>query len=321
MRPVPHVTVGFIHVDEPTVRAARESILAQEDVRIRIEEVRNLPQFEAHRRLYEALDRNSADSDFLVKVDGDMIINHPRLFAAVSVLFDEESDIDRISVGVDDWFSGRVIDGMAFWRGGVRWSGKPDPVRMDHIETTARASLRIIDHGLPLVTHGVEPTPEQAVRYGIHRGRKARLSMTRIRIADAAAFVESVEADPNPLRLLAAAALATGLDEPERTAPLMADRIPEHELLALEERTSDPELLKRAAERLAALESQRLAMESVSEPPTRTERFRDGLRGTLRPLVRMVRQARDRGGPPEVPETPRSPGAERLRAALNAASG
>ena len=286
---VARVHVGLIHVHEPTVEAARAAVVAQRGVRTTISEIADLPQLEAHQSLYAALDAATLENDLLVKVDGDMVIKHPHLFGAVAQLLADHPEVDRIAIGVNDWFSGRAIDGMVFWRGGVRWVGAPDPVRMDHVETTVRDSLRIVNHQLMLVSHGSSPTEQQAIRYGIHRGRKARLSMTRIRISDATEFVRFAGTDPHPRRLLAVAAVEHGLRSPDAAAALMEGSVPTEAARRLAARSFDADLVAATLERLQALEQERRDSEPAPPPTPLFTRLRRTTTAAARVRLARVR--------------------------------
>jgi len=282
---LPQVRVGFLHIGETTVGEARAAILAQRGVAPSIVEVADLPQWEAHRQLYGALDRDSKAHAMLAKVDGDMVLREPWLFWVIHRLYERRPDVDRITVGVTDWFSGRAIDGLVTWRGGVRWTGEPDPVRPDHIPTTVRASLKLTGHGRHLVDHGEGASRTQAIRYGAHRGRKARLNMTRIRIADATAFVSYVGREPHPLRSLAVAAVEFGIEHPGPAAALVSGDVSDDDADGLERRASEPGLVERTLRLLDDLETERRALKEVARQPMSERRPHGAMRARIASVV------------------------------------
>lgn len=308
----PRVLAGFVHIDEATVEDARQAITRQIGVAVELLEVARLPQWDAHRTLYRGLDSRSQEFDVLVKVDGDMIVRDSLLFAAVARMFRELPEVDQIGISVTDWFSGGPITGISFWRRGVRWIGDPDRIRSDVIRTSVKNSLRIHDHGLHLVDHGSRPTREQAVRYGAHRGMKARLALSKVRISDARAFVEYAGRAPHPRRLLAVAAAERGLEDPAAAEPLMMRQAPSDEIALLERRSQDVNLVPTALSLLDGLDRERRMRVEAERTPAPLVRRGSGAWNTL---VRITRPLRGRPRKPN-PEAERSPGAVHLRETL-----
>jgi len=277
----PKVAVGFIHVGEPTVSSARDAILSQVGVDVTLLEVAHMPQLEAHTELYRQLDAVSESCALLAKVDGDMVIVAPRLFSAAIAVLDAFPDIQVLSIGVDDWFSGSRIDGMVIWRGGTRWLAAPEDWRPDKVRTTATRLVRIVHSERPMILHAVNPTPDQAIRYGIHRGIKAARTRDDSRIENAREFVRHTRSDPHPLRLLAVAGMLEGLTRPEESVRLMSSNESRHSL---------PELdtASRKGRLLGAVERE---LDSLSRG---TARIRQGSSGRLTPARHTVAAVLDR---------------------------
>ena len=240
---LPSVLVGMLHVGEPSVDRVREHIRAQVGVDVELLEIAHLPEREAHERLYRAFDIADARYDALVKVDADMELVEPRLLRAIGLLFRRHPDLDHLILGVDDWFSGRRIQGMNAWRRGVRWTSPPPELFTDLPESTARTKLKVMDAGRPLVLHAADPTDEQAARYGLHRGLKAIATGKASRIGRLLEVVDHAARAPERGRLLAVAAIGLSLSDAAQARELLdAARDDGADLSALRARVEDPGL-------------------------------------------------------------------------------
>lgn len=203
----PRILVGILHVDEPSLHAAVASAAAQQGVEVVIERIGPFPKWQAHRRLFATFSEHGGDYDVMVKLDADMELLHPRVFAAVAETLEQLGGVDHLILGVDDWLSGERIQGIQFWRGGVRWELPPPELFTDLGVSDAREVFKMIDTPAALVAHAREPNDAQAMRYGAHRGLKtlATRKESRIdRLASFARFVAERPARPRPLALAAA---------------------------------------------------------------------------------------------------------------------
>jgi hypothetical protein len=252
--PLPSVLVGMLHVGEPSLPRVREYLRAQVDVDVEVLEVAHLPEREAHERLYAAFDAADARFDALVKVDADMELVEPRLLHAIAILFRGHQELDHLLLGVDDWFSGRHIQGLTAWRRGVRWTSPPPELFTDLPTNSVRTKLKIMDAGRPLVLHASDPTDEQAARYGLHRGLKAVATGKASRIGRLTEFVDHAESDPARGRRIAVAAIDLALEHEEIARRLLDSAgSDESGLRALVSRSEDVGLFSRTRARIESL--------------------------------------------------------------------
>jgi len=173
----PRVLVGTLHTDENEFTRCRESIGAQHGVVIEHFVLSDVAEIEAHRRLYEYFENNAAEFELFVKVDADMILARPTVLAEISERFRELPSIEQITVPVHDFFTDMYIDGLQSFRSSVRWPTR-DEIFTDVSPVPSHA--RIVDHALePAALHCADPSPLQAVRYGIHRGAKIVAACSR----------------------------------------------------------------------------------------------------------------------------------------------
>lgn len=215
MREPIRVAVGVLSAGEPSLQRALTSIEAQTDVRVELIHIADQPKWEAHRQLFARFNDMTADHDLIVKVDADMEVVHPRLFAALGKMFLHCDDVDHIPVMVDDWLSGRRIWGLNSWRGGVTWTDEPPDLLTDRAPNTARRTLPPLDLGIPLVLHASDPSPRQALRYGAHRALKAAVVGNRKSLGRLRNLVEFCITQPKLERRLVLVAVIEALRDPE----------------------------------------------------------------------------------------------------------
>ena len=246
-----NVLVGVLSAGEPSLEKALDGIRAQDSVSVEIIRIADRPKREAHQLLYSTFSERTADVDLLVKVDADMELVHPRVFAAIGEVLDHDTSIDLVSLAVDDWLSGRQIWGLNAWRGGVRWSGKPPELFTDQATNTAREATPLLKAGFPLVLHAVEPSAAQSLRYGSHRALKAASHGTPRHLNALERLVDFCRDNPAMERRLVQVAVELSLRDPTLGRALV-DNYPPAE--AIDEATAraaaiDPEELAELARR------------------------------------------------------------------------
>jgi hypothetical protein len=250
---LPSVLVGVLHVGEPSLPRVLDRIGAQVDVDVELLEIGHHPEREAHDLLYRAFDAADPRHDALVKVDADMELVEPRVLHAIGMLFRRHPELDNLVLGVDDWFSGRRIQGMIAWRNGVRWTSPAPELFTDLPDDTARSKLKLIDVGRPLVLHAADPTDEQAVRYGLHRGLKAMATGKAGRIERLLDVVDHAQASPARGRRLAVAAIGLALEDPTAGTELLGRARGDADLDALLGRLDDPRLVDDVRDKVRTL--------------------------------------------------------------------
>ncbi len=261
----PSVLVGMLHVGEPSVPRVRDCILSQIDVTVELLEVAHLPERAAHARLYAAFDGAHERHDALVKIDADMELVEPRLLHAIAVLFRRHPNLDYVLLGIDDWFSGRRIQGLTAWRNGVRWTSPPPELFTDMPANSVRTKLKIMNPGRPLVLHASDPTDEQAARYGLHRGLKAVAAGKASRIRHLFEFVDYAEREPERGRRIAVTAIALALED-EVAARRLLDTVgtDDEGLAALVARAEEADLFARTRDGITALARVAGAIDSLT---------------------------------------------------------
>ena len=134
---------------------------------------KNLPKREAHRALFSSFLGRADVYDVLIKVDADMVLCSDTLFQRIVQKLSHSTNLDVLSVGVHDFFTGQLINGLNAYRNTVRWDFDKETLFTD-IPEVARDKYLYDDKELaPAAIHCKNPSPLQAFHYGVHRGLKS----------------------------------------------------------------------------------------------------------------------------------------------------
>lgn len=135
--------------------------------------LRDLPKREAHRRLFTTFLEKKDEYDLLIKVDADMVLLSDTLFEDIVAKFKENHRLEVLAIGVSDFISGELINGLNTFRNTVRWDLEKETIFTD-ISKVLPENYFYDDRILaPAATHCQDPSPLQAFHYGVHRGLKS----------------------------------------------------------------------------------------------------------------------------------------------------
>lgn len=135
--------------------------------------IRDLPELEAHRRLFSTFMRGASQYDLLIKVDADMVLISETLFADIARRFVDQPDLKVLSIRVQDFFTDSLINGLQAFRNNVTWNLERDTVFPD-IPDLLPSQMQMDNTGLePAAWHCPNPSELQAFHYGVHRGLKS----------------------------------------------------------------------------------------------------------------------------------------------------
>jgi hypothetical protein len=134
---------------------------------------KDLPEREAHHTLFKSFVEKAERYDVLIKVDADMVLCSDDLFDGIVRWLGQEPDVDVLGIGVQDFYTGRLINGLNAYRSTVRWDFDKETLFVD-IPEVAEDRYHYDDRELaPAAVHCKNPSSLQAFHYGVHRGLKA----------------------------------------------------------------------------------------------------------------------------------------------------
>jgi hypothetical protein len=134
---------------------------------------RDLGSMEANRALYGTFMERAGEFELLIRVDADMVIENPDLFAWVVEKMTLHPSLQILSIDIHDYFTNRLIAGLHTYRNTVKFV-VDDPIQPDRPivpKEHTRIERSAVGFG---VRHCKNPSALQALHYGIHRGVKLR---------------------------------------------------------------------------------------------------------------------------------------------------
>lgn len=215
------VLAGMLTVDESQFERALAAMREQEGCNVSFEVFGAFDEREAHRRLYASLSRSRRRFDVRCKVDADMVIIHPRLFAVAARTFECFPQLDTIMVPLHDFYTDGEINGLLMWSPRVKWTSSADWIFSDAATNTSRNLLTLKSLTAPVALHAPDPAPEQAARFGSHRALKGLAKGPRAKNwRHLRHVIAANKSERDPRRSIA---LAAALDA--ATGPLLDDHL------------------------------------------------------------------------------------------------
>ena len=182
------ILVGTLHCGESQYDRCVEALKNQSLQSFEHFTISDLPDAEAHRRLYRRFMASAATFDLFLKLDADMVLSHPDVLQNIATYFRRHKSIDGISIPVDDFFTGRWIHGLNVYRASTRWRIDDGVVFTDqhaHDAARFRAGVRCL---APAAGHAHDPDDFAAYHYGLHRGVKFHACLDDPRRVDQAGY-------------------------------------------------------------------------------------------------------------------------------------
>jgi len=172
MRDTPGVLVGTLYCGENEFEALKQSL--QEQTYSHWEHVvyKNLPNKEAHDRLYGTFMDQQDEFDLFLKLDADMVFRSDEGLEQIVRMFEEDSDLDHLTLAVRDWYSDSLIEGLHTFSDKARWKSEDESRFVDHSPAIPGEKRKVWSNPAPIVDHSPDPSPFQAFRFGVHRALK-----------------------------------------------------------------------------------------------------------------------------------------------------
>lgn len=167
------ILIGAMECGEGEIEDSKEAAFSQRDVYGEIDwelsrfVVRDIPECEAHRRIYSEFKTSKNAYNYLLKVDGDMVLRPGALARMVRAL--KRQGGDCLLARVRDYFTRADIWGIWLYSQRCDWHwdrflprhGQPDKHLKDGLSYTKMENA--------VADHCYKATPLQAFRYGYNR--------------------------------------------------------------------------------------------------------------------------------------------------------
>lgn len=169
----PRILVGTLHCGERDFERCLESLERQSYRRWEHLILRDLPNKLAHDRLYREFMNRASEFDLFLKLDADMVFRRDDALARVVELFRVRPALDHLESLVYDWYSDSLTKGLHVFSNRAVWRCSEDTLFVDPPPAVPGTRLLLRDAPAPLVVHCPDPSPEDALCFGVHRALKA----------------------------------------------------------------------------------------------------------------------------------------------------
>ncbi len=166
------VLVGTLFSGENEFRQCKDSL--QDQVFTNWDHVvyKNLPNKKAHETLYRKFMDEAENYDLFVKLDADMVFMSEQSLSKIVGTFQNYKHLDHALLGVKDWASNSIIDGLHIFSNRATWTKNDENLFVDPSPKVPGKKFYTHNEPAPLVVHSPNPSKNQAFRFGYHRALK-----------------------------------------------------------------------------------------------------------------------------------------------------
>jgi len=172
-RSAPRVLVLTLFSGEREFERCRSSLEQQEYRSWEQRVFENLPNTEAHARLYETVMAESENFGLFLKLDADMVLADSKVLGDLVRVFEQHSNLDHLVVAVTDWMTDSRIIGAHLFSNRVHWQRHAETLYVDPDPEFPGRKLAVNDPPRDLIQHAGDPSPLQAFHFGAHRALQA----------------------------------------------------------------------------------------------------------------------------------------------------
>ena len=181
MRERPKVLVLTLFSGEAEVDRSRSSLQQQKYPSWEQRIFENLPNAEAHLRLYATIMAERGNFRLFLKLDADMVLADPEVLGDFVQVFEERPALDHLVVAVTDWMTDSHIIGAHLFSNRVRWEQHTETLYVDPDPAYPGRKLVVDKPARDLIFHAGDPSPLQAFHFGAHRALQASQVYRKLR--------------------------------------------------------------------------------------------------------------------------------------------
>lgn len=207
----PRVFVGTMYCGEHDFEGCKAAIASQADVEVVHCIIENLPERDAHNRLWASW-RAVQNTGFamFVKVDADTVLAHDHVLVELSNVLKANPRITGIQAPLHDYYTNGFINGLNCFTSDVIFSDSTDTLYCDRNVDTGHDIVmkaeNVPESLRPAGKHCHNASPIQSFHFGLHRTLKNQhATLARVRAAWQIKHAETLD-DNRSFALLGAAA-------------------------------------------------------------------------------------------------------------------
>lgn len=174
---IPRILVGTLHSGEAEFIACTAAINSQQDVEVKHLVIANLPELEAHNRLWDAWNQSRQAFELFVKVDADTVLNDSNALNRIWQLFAANERVTGAQILLLDYFTRKNIPGLNCLRNCVEVMYSTDKLFADRCKDIGHDIVlkgESVQHLAPIGFHCLTPNKLQSFHYGLHRALKGQ---------------------------------------------------------------------------------------------------------------------------------------------------
>lgn len=133
---------------------------------------KNLPNKEAHEKLYNYFMESQSAYDLFIKLDADMVFTNKFALHKIIRIFEAEENLDHLILGVKDWYSSLPIEGLHIFSNRTTWLKSSELLNVDTQPNFPGKRIKLVHTHDPIAYHSPNPSINQAYQFGVHRTLK-----------------------------------------------------------------------------------------------------------------------------------------------------
>jgi len=165
---------------EAELEACIQAVRHQKGVEVTHQIISDMPEYQAHNKLWEEWGKQRSQHDVFVKVDADTILSRPSALREVSELF-KKRGVTGAQIMLHDYYTNDLISGLNAFSPQVEFKPAKHRLFADHADVNHTVVLRgeSVAHLAPIGWHCENPHPRQAFFFGLHRALKKQSEVIR----------------------------------------------------------------------------------------------------------------------------------------------
>lgn len=164
--------IGIMHTIENEFEQCIESIKSQTHQDFDYFVIQNLPNKQAHDKLYKTFMDNAGKYDLFIKIDADMVLVRSTFFEEVIEKMQSDPELDNLQIAVQDFYTDSLIHGLNIFRNRVKWKISNEKIFVDRIIDKVRKGLGDKTELAPAAYHCPNPSAFQSFHFGLHKAVK-----------------------------------------------------------------------------------------------------------------------------------------------------
>jgi hypothetical protein len=175
------IFIGTLYSGEAEFEQHTLALRNQVGIKIYHHVIKDLSEYEAHRKLWNDWEKLSKNFQLFIKIDSDTVLIRETALLEISKLF-ENPNVTGCQIKLLDYFSNSLIAGINAYSPIVKFTKKPKRLFPDLVDLNNNLVLRGLDteHLEPIAFHCINPNNRQSFTYGYHRMLKKQNDLMKL---------------------------------------------------------------------------------------------------------------------------------------------